>query len=88
MIVKLGEDPFERLRSQFTSAPAGPHNINDLNYRANVLSRLSSPAYSCTLEQNECLFIECAERRNLAGEHANKGELHCVKYFQSSNLQQ
>lgn len=88
MIVRLVEDSFERSRSQFTSAPGGLNDINDLNYRANVLSLLSSPAHSCTLELNECLYIECAERRNLAGEHTNKGELHWIKYFQSSNLQQ
>lgn len=69
-------DGYERSRSQFTSAPGGFNDINDPNYRANVLSLLSSPAYSCTLELNECLYIERAERRNLAGEHPNRGVLH------------
>lgn len=74
--MKLEEDCNERSGSQFTSAPGGFNDINDLNYRANVLSLLSSPAYSCTLELNECLYIECAERRNLQGEHLHKRVLH------------
>lgn len=70
VIGKLVEDCYERSRSRFTCAPGSFNDINDLNYRANVLSPLSSPAYSCTLALNECLYIECAERRKLAGERA------------------
>ena len=56
MIEKLVEECYERSRSQFTSAPGGHNDINDLNYRASVLSFLSSPAYSCTMELNCCLY--------------------------------
>lgn len=70
------EDCYERSRSQFTSAPGGFNDINDPNNRANVLSLLSSPAYSFTTEPNERLYIKCAERRNLPGEHTYKGVLH------------
>lgn len=50
-------------RSQFTSAPGGLNDINDLNYRARVVSILSSPAYDCTLELNCCLhYCMCWEK--------------------------
>lgn len=71
-----------------TVAPGGLNDINYMNYRASALSILSSPAYSCTLELNWCLYIECAERSNLVGEQTDKGVMHRIKCFQTSNLQQ
>lgn len=75
-VIKVGRRLLCEIKvTRFTSAPGGFNDINDPNSRANVLSLLSSPAYRFTFAQNECLYIKCAERRHLTGEHTDKGVL-------------